>query len=54
MKGNMPVNTQETQLSVIFQLNLLHLFAANRASDDAPRREAERLEGVLAQLDQAQ
>jgi hypothetical protein len=48
----MPVNAQETQLSVIFQLNLLHLFAANRASDDAPRREAARLEDTLAQLDQ--
>ena len=53
MNGNMAENTRETQDSLIFQLNLLHLFAANRASDDAPRREAERLEGMLAQLDQS-
>lgn len=49
----MPENTQEIQDSLMFQLNLLHLFAANRASDDAPRREAERLEGMLAQLEQS-
>ena len=49
----MPENTLEIQDSLMFQLNLLHLFAANRASDDAPRREAERLEDLLAQLDQS-
>ena len=49
----MPENTQEIKDSLMFQLNLLNLSAANRASDDAPRREAERLEGMLAQLEQS-
>ncbi len=49
----MPEHTQELQDSLLFQLNLLHLFAANRASDDAPRREAGRLEDMLAQLERS-
>jgi hypothetical protein len=53
MKENMPENTQEIQDNLLFQLDLLHLFAANGASDDAPRLEAGRLEDMLAQLEQS-
>lgn len=49
----MSEHTQSTQDTLVFQLDLLHLFAANRASDDAPRREAGRLEDMLAQLEQS-
>jgi hypothetical protein len=44
---------QETQGSLTFQLNLLNLFAANQASDEAPRREAGKLENMLAELGQS-
>ena len=46
-------NAQEIPGNLLFQLDLLHLFAANRASDDAPRREAGRLEDLLARLKQS-
>jgi hypothetical protein len=47
----MPEHTQETQDSMLFQLDLLRLLAADRASGDAPRGEAGRLEDMLEQLE---
>jgi len=44
---------RETQENLAFQLSLLNLFAANRASDDSSKREACRLEDMLAQLDES-
>ena len=49
--------TQEHQYvdeTLQFQLSLLHLFAANQAADETSKREADRLEEMMAQLLQRQ
>jgi len=52
-EGCMNGRARETQENLAFQLSLLNLFAANRASDDSSKREACRLEDMLAQLDES-
>jgi hypothetical protein len=45
---------ENTEQTLQFQLSLLNLFAANQAADDTPKREADRLEEMMAQLLQRQ
>jgi len=48
-------HTQESvERTLQFQLSLLHLFSANQAAEEAPKREADRLEEIMAQLLQRQ
>ena len=41
---------QNVEKILRFQLSLLHLFAANQASNQAPKEEAVRLEEMMARL----
>ncbi len=47
-------NHESVEQTLQFQLSLLHLFAANQAADESSKREADRLEEMMAQLLQRQ